>query len=149
MKYTTPSTRGVTEMIAHRVLRTYTDRSMPKSITRADVDEFLELQQSRTHNVYAIHIFAVKLYAALVAKAVDVPPDVVESGMMRGYMRGSEFIEDEMLPVLSDLLGSGKGTDLKLAARLGGPKEMVRAMNQIELKVDLKTRQRLVKAYLR
>ena len=67
-------------------------------------------------NAYAVHLYVIKLFIALVSKVTDTPSDVVENGIIRGYLRGSDFISDDMVGIMDELLGEDMGRTLQISA---------------------------------
>ena len=104
---------GVTELLAQRILKTYNQRSPLIDTTHAERDVFIQQLKKITGSSYSKEVYAAKLYATLLSEATGVPYENVENALVRGYLRGAEFISDEAVTLLDELLGDSMGKFLK------------------------------------
>ncbi len=104
---------GVTELIAQRVLHQYNKKAPLRDTTKEQRDAFEQTLLRYNGSAYARDVYTVKCYIALIAAATGVPRDVVENGVIRSYLRGSDLVSDDMLSLMDEFLGEDMGLFLQ------------------------------------
>lgn len=138
---------GVTDAIALKIFAQYLESNPLSNCSKSDIETYIKDRNTFQKSAYASYIYALKLFTLLVSKGSGVPPDVVENAIIRGYLRGSEFISDETEAELDKLLGEGMGLFLRNTAEDDNSlDDFIKALDAGDIRLPHKTARALYDA---
>ncbi len=91
---------GVTQLITERILKEYLRRTgQAGKIEKA----YLSIPVAKRGG-YEHYILSIQYYIIFISALSDIPPDIVETSIIKAYLRGDELIPNEVLIEFSELI---------------------------------------------